>query len=151
MSFPNIFNPLTAGYIYGLTIDVTPDNIKKKIIDSPIITTVDLVSTGCVYALTADLASKIFPVSTRGKNILTGVLFAVAGYKLYKLMKKSSESNPSFDQKKEYLLPEPELKLEPELKPEPEIKSESSAKTDNRLCNHGRRSLPVPSTAKNFL
>lgn len=83
---PLLFNPFTSGYIYGTSIALTKDGIDKNITESPLITTIDIATTGCIYGLSAELGSKvIFP--EKAKYAMSGVLIAVAGYKLYKFMK----------------------------------------------------------------
>ena len=84
---PQLFNPFTSGYFYGTSIALTKNGIDKNITESPLITTIDIATTGCIYGLSADLASKvIFP--EKAKYAMSGVLIAVAGYKLYKFIKK---------------------------------------------------------------
>jgi hypothetical protein len=97
MSFLTIFNPCTAGYLYGITYGITQDGFEQDITNRPIIATIETLLTGGLCALTADLGSKISVLNKSGKNILSGVLFAVAGYKLYKFIKKYSKKSTEPD------------------------------------------------------
>lgn len=123
MSFFTIFNPFTSGYLYGVALSTTKDDvvdIKNKVINHPIITTVDVLSTGCVYALTADLTSKVL-LPEGGKNVLTGVLFAVAGYKLYKFIKKTYRKPASS------ITDDLQPEAQPEVKPEVQTETQTDA------------------------
>ena len=147
MSFLSMFNPFTSGYIYGMTLCAAEDDIKDKVINTPIITTIDVLSTGCVYALTADLTSKVL-LPQGGKNVLTSVLFAVAGYKLYKFMKKYSSKSVTFDVDEKTVTEKDNLTSEPTVKEIPA--SEPTAKenpapelTENLTSEPTAKSKPV--------
>ena len=90
---PQLFNPFAVGYIYGTSIALTKNGIDTNITESPIITTIDGATSACIYGLSADFASKvIFPEKAR--YAISGVLIAVAGYNLYKFMKKKYSKKP---------------------------------------------------------
>lgn len=79
-----LFSPPVSGCFYGISVAFTKDDIKKNIREPILIRTVDIVSTGCIYAFTADLASKtIFPKNA--KYAMSSLLLSVG---LYKILKK---------------------------------------------------------------
>jgi hypothetical protein len=92
--------PFFGGYCYGLTLNTENPDIVKQTIESPFLTTIDAVSKGAIYGITADVVSKTF-IPEKGHKAFTALLLGIASYKLYKFCKSKlakSESISSYDE-----------------------------------------------------
>jgi hypothetical protein len=81
-----LLDPFTSGFIYGTTIASTTDNIIKNVDDDRIINTIEIIASGWFYGYATEVFSK--NLNDKAKYVVSGVLLSVAGYKLYKLLKK---------------------------------------------------------------
>lgn len=92
--------PFIGGYCYGLSLNTDNADIVNQTIDSPFLTTIDAVSKGAIYGITADVVSRTFIPET-GHKAFTALLLGIASYKLYKFCKSKfakSYSGTSYDE-----------------------------------------------------
>lgn len=94
--------PFWGGYCYGISLNTENPDIIKQTIESPFLTTIDAVSKGAIYGITADVVSRTF-IPEQGHKAFTALLLGIASYKLYKFCKskfaKSDKSSP-YDEEK---------------------------------------------------
>lgn len=94
--------PFFGGYCYGLSLNTDNPDIVKQTIDSPFLKTIDMVSKGAIYGITADVVSRTF-IPEHGHKAFTALLLGIASYKVYKFCKSKftkSGSSSLYDEEK---------------------------------------------------
>ncbi len=78
-----IITPFVCGYLYGVA-----KTMENKTDENALVTFIDVASTGFLYAIVTDVATKNILPKGSG-HITSGILLGVACYKIYNLFKKS--------------------------------------------------------------
>jgi hypothetical protein len=97
-----LFNAFNCGYIYGVSLagsKLSTEDVKED----PLSTIIDATCTGVVYAVAADITSKVFfPKNFRNMEyVIGGILLGTACCKIYKMFANIKIANPKISKNEE--------------------------------------------------